>query len=143
MYRMALICMTLPEEYLNGADRSKSIMMCLVHDLGESIIGDITPECGIAPEEKRAREDLAIQQISSLLGESTAGNLVQDLYREYEEGLTSESVLVRDVDKLEFLLQADIYERRYPGKNFNDFRKNTIFRIKNKELMRYLKISDK
>ena len=142
MYRMALICMTLPEELLNGANRSKAVMMCLVHDFCEAIVGDITPECGVSSEEKHAREASAIQQISALLEGHSSGQLIQDLYREYEEGLSLEALLVKDIDKLEFLLQADSYEERYIGKNFDDFRKNAIYRIKNRELMRYLNIDD-
>lgn len=30
--------------------------MCLVHDLAESIVGDLTPSCGVSKEEKQKRE---------------------------------------------------------------------------------------
>lgn len=30
--------------------------MALVHDLGESVVGDITPHCGVSKEEKHKRE---------------------------------------------------------------------------------------
>jgi putative hydrolases of HD superfamily len=134
--------MTLPEELLNGGDRSKAMMMCLVHDLAEAIVGDITPECGISSNEKHAKEEQAMREITGLLKGSPSGELIFNLYKEYEKGVTPEAVLVKDIDKIEFLLQADSYEMRYPGKNFDDFRNNTISRIKNRKLMHFLNIFD-
>ena len=33
--------------------------MALVHDLAESIVGDLTPSCGVSKEEKRKREEVS------------------------------------------------------------------------------------
>ncbi len=35
---------------------TRCIKMCLVHDLAESIVGDLTPSCGVSKEEKAKRE---------------------------------------------------------------------------------------
>lgn len=35
----------------------------LVHDLAESIVGDITPYCGVSKEEKQRREMEAMHEI--------------------------------------------------------------------------------
>lgn len=53
MYRMAVLAMLLGDD----CDRAKCIRMTLVHDLGEAIIGDITPHCGISAMEKHRLED--------------------------------------------------------------------------------------
>ena len=34
----------------------RCIKMALVHDLAESIVGDITPSCGVSKDEKHRRE---------------------------------------------------------------------------------------
>lgn len=34
--------------------------MAIVHDLAESVVGDITPFCGISKEDKYAREDVSL-----------------------------------------------------------------------------------
>ena len=34
--------------------------MALVHDLAESIVGDLTPSCGVSKEEKSKRERVRI-----------------------------------------------------------------------------------
>lgn len=53
MYRMAVLAMLLGDD----CDRAKCIRMTLIHDLGEAIIGDITPHCGISATEKHRLED--------------------------------------------------------------------------------------
>ena len=42
---------------------------------------------------------------------SPNGQLLQDLFDEYEEGTSREAILVKDVDKYELLVQAVEYER--------------------------------
>lgn len=42
-------------------------ILALVHDLAESIVGDITPLCGVPKEEKQRRELAAMREISSLI----------------------------------------------------------------------------
>ncbi|VDL83181.1 unnamed protein product, partial [Nippostrongylus brasiliensis] len=55
MYRMAVLAMSL-EAQIEGLDVNRTVSMCLVHDLAEAIVGDITPHCGVSDEEKFERE---------------------------------------------------------------------------------------
>lgn len=41
--------------------------VALVHDLAESIVGDITPYCGVSKEEKKMREMNAMQEIAEMI----------------------------------------------------------------------------
>lgn len=41
--------------------------LALVHDLAESIVGDITPYCGVSKEDKKQREMDAMREISKLI----------------------------------------------------------------------------
>lgn len=50
-----------------------------MHDLAECIVGDITPHCGVSPEEKHRQEDEAMQKIAELTG--IAGDRMYDLYK--------------------------------------------------------------
>lgn len=54
MYRMAMLAMLLDDSEL---DLARCIRMALVHDLGEAIVGDITPYCGIPNDKKHRLED--------------------------------------------------------------------------------------
>lgn len=47
---------------------SRCMQLALVHDLAECIVGDITPNCGIDPEEKHRREDEAMKSLCDLAG---------------------------------------------------------------------------
>ena len=55
------------------------VLPALVHDLAECIVGDLTPHCGVSPEEKHRREDEAMQKIAELTG--IAGDRMYDLYK--------------------------------------------------------------
>lgn len=53
--------------------------MALVHDVGESIIGDFTPNCKITREEKARLELDALKQIRDLAG-GQAGDRMLELF---------------------------------------------------------------
>lgn len=53
-------------------------MIALVHDLAESIVGDITPLCGVSREEKHRREIEAMQEITNLI--SPHGRHLMELF---------------------------------------------------------------
>ena len=84
--------------------------MALVHDMAESIVGDITPLDNIPKEEKHAKEMNAMQYISTLVPEYTATQIMA-LFEEYEAGVTREAVAVKDIDKYELLVQTLEYEK--------------------------------
>lgn len=111
--------------------------MALVHDMAESIVGDITPFDKISPgsyhskmflfdillEEKHQLElDAMITLTSKILPEtsSQAAKEMIDLFLEYEEGKTPEALFVKDIDKFELLVQMVEYEKR-TGKNLQQF----------------------
>ena len=54
MYRMSIMSFLAPA-HLN---RSKLIEMCLIHDLPECIVGDLTPSDNVSKEEKHKLEDV-------------------------------------------------------------------------------------
>ncbi|KAL9057406.1 MAG: hypothetical protein Q9162_002351 [Coniocarpon cinnabarinum] len=74
--------------------------MALVHDFGESIIGDITPYDGVSKEDKNFRESLAFDYLAGLAGPNL-GRKMKSLWQEFEEGTTREARLVRGLDRLE------------------------------------------
>ncbi|KAH7390029.1 cytidylate kinase [Cadophora sp. MPI-SDFR-AT-0126] len=112
MYRMAVICMLLPKD--DTFDQSKCVRMALIHDIGEAIIGDITPSDGISREDKHRREALAVNYLSCLLKTSNleAATEIKSLFDEYEAASTKEAKFVREIDAFECLLQAEEYEER-------------------------------
>ncbi|XP_049811478.1 5'-deoxynucleotidase HDDC2 [Schistocerca nitens] len=107
MYRMGILSFLIDEK--DGLDKDKCIKMSLVHDLGECIVGDLTPHCGIPAAEKHRRETLAMRELASLAG--NAGTEMFNLYKEYEEQKTPEAKFVKELDRFDMVLQAFEYEK--------------------------------
>lgn len=106
-FRVALLALVLGRGA--GLDRERCVAMALVHDLAESIVGDITPFDGVAPEEKERREREAMVRLSDLAGDPQ----ILALWEEYDAGATPEARFVKELDKLETVVQAAEYEAEH------------------------------
>lgn len=133
-WRMAALCFLLPrDEY----DVSKCLSMAVVHDMAEAIVGDIAPDDNVSKKEKQERELAAMKHIVSILQgteesvpSKSDSNVQQstylmDLFHEYEERTSKESVAVKDLDQLDMVLQADEYETEHDGLDLGDFFQST------------------
>jgi putative hydrolase of HD superfamily len=101
-------------------DANKCIQMALIHDLAEASVGDITPHCGVSEQDKHAMELKAITEMTAklnmgiMIGFGTScGETILSLWKEYEAQETLEAKLVKDLDRLEMILQALEYEDQY------------------------------
>ena len=81
-------------------DLTRVLSICLVHDLAEVIVGDLTPHDDIQGDEKHRLEREAML--------SMAPEWV-DLFDEYESASTPEAKFVKTMDKLDMGLQAIRY----------------------------------
>ncbi|CCH47050.1 HD domain-containing protein 2 [Wickerhamomyces ciferrii] len=114
MYRMGITSMliTNPE-----VDTSACVKISLVHDIAESLVGDITPFDGVTKEEKHRREFETIKYLSELIGKynQAKGKEILEYWLDYEEIRTLEARYVKDIDKFEMLLQSFEYETKFKG----------------------------
>ncbi|KZS94387.1 HD domain-containing protein [Sistotremastrum niveocremeum HHB9708] len=118
MYRMAMLAMCSEDTSL---DISKCVMLCLVHDLAEAQVGDITPEEGFTKEEKYRLEAGAMENLCrTMLHDSAPAQRIYALWKEYEERLSPEAKFVKDLDRFEMACQADEYETAH-HKNLQTF----------------------
>lgn len=102
-------------------NQQKATQIALIHDYGESLIGDITPfDPNIGPQEKINREAMAWSEISKIIGNSQ----MESLWKEMEEGTTLEGKFVQELDKLEMLIQAEEYENAQPDLDLSSFFNN-------------------
>lgn len=119
MYRMSIITLLCPPALASRIDLHRCTKMALVHDMAESLVGDITPVDGVAKPEKSRREAETMDYLcGTLLGGvhgGAAGSDIRALWQEYEDSQTLESHFVHDVDKMELLLQMLEYERARQG----------------------------
>lgn len=119
MYRMSIITMFAPSSLASKINIPHCTKMALVHDMAESLVGDITPVEGVAKAEKSRREGATMDYLcTSLLGKvdgGMAGKDVRAIWQEYEDGVTLEAKYVHDIDKMELVLQMVEYERLHGG----------------------------
>jgi putative hydrolase of HD superfamily len=90
-----------------GLDTERVLKMAILHDLPESITGDLVPS-EVTMKQKRARESRAISTILSTIDSQTRLEYEQ-LWKEYVSDRTEISRLVHAVDKLDMALQAKQY----------------------------------
>ncbi|KAK2963178.1 putative metal-dependent phosphohydrolase [Blattamonas nauphoetae] len=116
IFRTALLPLVLNEPTL---DVNKCVKMGLLHDLAESLIGDLTPDQA-ATVNKHELEKQGFQQLVSDLPDPISKDFL-DLWLEFEEGTTPEARFMKEIDKLEMVLQAREYETDQPGVNLEPF----------------------
>ena len=122
---------------LAGLNNEKIIRMALLHDLAESIIGDITPN-SITKNEKIIKENIAMKQILKNLPNKIAKQYFE-IWNEYQKNSSEESKLLHDIDKLEMALQAKFYQNKGISKEKLETFFNTAMKeIKNKNLRNIL-----
>jgi putative hydrolase of HD superfamily len=108
----ALLALLLAGERGDGGscgpvDATRAALLALVHEMGESYAGDITPVDGVSREDKEKLERAAI--LRALDGHPDSDWFLS-LWEEFEEGATPEARFVRQLDRLEMGLQAALQE---------------------------------
>lgn len=102
-WRLCLMAIVLEKEF-QGIDIEKLLKLCIIHDLGEALNGDIpavdqTDDVNKGEEERKDLMELA-RPLSSELQKKILG-----LWDEYENAESQEAKLAKALDKLETLLQ--------------------------------------
>lgn len=126
MYRMSVITMLAPPSLSSKLNILHCTKMALIHDMAESLVGDITPvDKHVTKVEKARREAATMDYIEKTLlngvpGGTLSGGEIRRVFQEYEDNETLEAKFVHDVDKIELLLQMVEYERTY-GRDLSEF----------------------
>ena len=107
-YTVSTMSMVLSD--LEGLNTEKIIKMALLHDLAESVIGDIIPN-RITNNEKILKENQAMKQILKNLPDKIAGSYLE-IWNDYQNNSSQESNLLHDIDKLEMAFQAKFYQEK-------------------------------
>jgi putative hydrolase of HD superfamily len=110
MYRLSVMGLVLRDP---AVDRHKTALVGLVHDLAEAVVGDITPTdvSGVSKADKHALE---VAGLDALLSNFNAAPVVRAdvraLWYEYERPRGAEGKVMKQLDKLEMVIQAYEYE---------------------------------
>ena len=112
--------------------------MILLHDLAESEIGDYTPG-EISIEKKNELEKNAFLKIVNALPDNLKTQY-EILWNDYQKNNSSEAKIVHQLDRLEMVLQAKIYQNEGYSKekvaSFFESAEKEITHPKLKELFR-------
>ena len=133
-YAVALLTMMIAD--LRGLNTLDAVRMALIHDLAESIIGDLTPEMKMRLGDLEERERRFFEDLVKLVPKELAETYL-DSWRRFSRGEDEVSRLVREVDKLERGLQA----MRYLRKGYREVKEiydSTLNELKDPELRRVL-----
>lgn len=107
-WRLTLMVLVVTKELNLDLDIDHAIKIALVHDITESITGDIDAiriaEQEISKEEKQKLEIKAIKKLKDSLSSKT-GEEIYNLWNEYEQGSTKEAKFIKALDKIETLTQ--------------------------------------
>lgn len=106
IFGVQMLAIAMKSEYKYDVDIMKVIYMLAVHELGETIIGDLT-QFQISKDEKEKLEHEAVNKILSGLLD---GNQIEQLFLEFDAHNTKESMFAYQCDKLECDLQSKLYD---------------------------------
>ena len=107
IYGVQMLALAMKSEYQYDIDIEKVIFMLAIHELGETIIGDLT-QFQISKEEKEKREHEAVHEI---LGTLLDGETIETLFLEFDAHETPEALFAYQCDKLECDLQCKLYDQ--------------------------------
>jgi putative hydrolase of HD superfamily len=102
-WRLCLMALVLAPHF-PGIDLSKLLRICVVHDLGEAISGDISAALQASLPNKAEQERADLVQLVQPLPDAVRADLVA-LWDEYEAASSPEAKLAKGLDKLETILQ--------------------------------------
>ncbi|HEY0931898.1 MAG TPA: HD domain-containing protein [Gemmatimonas sp.] len=102
-WRLCLMALVVAPRF-PGIDVGKLLRICLVHDLGEAISGDISAvlQAGAPSKAEQERQDL-LQLVAPL--PVNAREEIVALWDEYEQAQSPEAKIAKGLDKLETILQ--------------------------------------
>ena len=115
MFRMAVMAMLFePDKHDEAILNGSAVIISLVHDIAECIIGDIIPSDPISPEEKHVMETDAMK---TLVKNLPTGRMSLEFFNAFERYETQhvddpEAKLTKDFDKFDMIMQAHEYEQR-------------------------------
>ena len=106
IYGVQMLAIAMKSEYRYDIDLTKVIFMLAIHELGETVIGDLT-QFEIDKADKEKAEHAAVHKI---LANLLDGEQIEALFLEFDAHETPEAKFAYQCDKLECDLQCKLYD---------------------------------
>lgn len=131
VYGVQMLAIAMKQEYEYDIDLNKVLFMLAIHELGETVIGDLT-QFQIDPKSKEKIEHEAVHNI---LKDILDGEKIEELFLEFDAHETKESKFAYQCDKLECDIQCKLYDEE-GCVDLNKQQSNNI--MENKIVKKYL-----
>lgn len=113
-------------DYDRNIDLDEIIKTLSIHEIGETLIGDITPFDGVTPERKREIEFDAVKDLLGNLKEKTE---LLELFSSFEAKISNEAIFAYFCDKIEADLQSKFYQDTFQHRSLNDQKTNKVMNL--------------
>ena len=106
-------------------DINKVVTMLAIHEVGEILIGDITPFDNVTKEEKMKIEHTAMEKVLECLNNKEE---LFNLLSEFDKQETNEAKFAHMCDKIEADIQSKVYYEKGVHHTLNDQSNNVVFK---------------
>lgn len=108
IYATLMLAFIVNSEFELELDIEKIALMLAMHELGESIVGDLDVIAGDATREEKQK--LEANAVAKILQPLNDGSRILKLFEEFEIGESEEAKFARQIDVLESCFQTKFYE---------------------------------
>lgn len=124
VYGTCILAISLDSEFRLNMDMEKVLKMLVMHEIGEVLIGDITPFDEITLEQKAEIEHKAMREV---LGDLINKEELFNLLIEFDEHNTKESKFAYLCDKIEADIQSKVYQDMGCHNSLDEQQNNVAF----------------
>lgn len=125
VYGTCILAISIDSEFETYLNINKVIKMLAIHEIGEVVIGDITPFDNITHEEKMKIEHKAMKNV---LGDLIKKDELYSLLLEFDNQKTKEAIFAHYCDKMEADIQAKVYQDMGCQHSLDEQENNIVFK---------------
>lgn len=119
-YGVATIALILAQLIENPVDLNRVLPMALLHDLAESLTGDL-PKSVIKYLPRDTKLQMEYSALTEVFQDTDFADSFLEIWDAQHQNDSAEAQLVHDADKLDLFLQALVYEEQTGNKNLQEF----------------------
>ena len=107
IFGVQMLAIAMKSEFEYDIDIMKVIYMLAIHELGETVIGDLTQ----FQIDKTQKEKIEHEAVHKILSSLIDGKQIEELFLEFDAHETKEAMFAYQCDKLECDIQCKLYDQ--------------------------------